>query len=741
VLTVIGLFLLISGRGLAADSWPKEITFDEGSLTVYQPQADSYSGNVLEGRSAVSWTDAQGGAPIFGAVWLTMNVEIDRDERMVHVRELKVPQVRFPEAEEDTQQQLADYLERELPSWDLPLELDRLITDLDLLGDAQTPGLRHEPPKIRYISEPAVLVLIDGEPKIESVTSPGGDKFDQVVNTPFLIVSPEGARSYYLSGGNELWYEADKPEGPWNPSKSVPSKVAGLVEPEEGAETDTGDGPPPKILVATEPTELIISDGLPNWAPVEGVLELLYMTNTDSSVFLEISSQAYYTMLSGRWYRGQQVNEEWIVEHVPNDQLPEAFTDIPEESAVGEVLTQVAGTTQAREAVLDNAIPQTAAVNRDDNSFSVEYDGKPEFKPIEDASNNLQSAVNTEKSVFKLGERYYSCEQGIWYEADSPTGPWRVATEVPEAIYSIPASSPHHNVTYVHVYDVTPTVVYVGYTPGYMGSYYSHGCVVYGTGWHYSPWYGPHYYPRPWTWGLHVRYNPWYGWSFGVSFSNGPFRVTFGFGGWGRPPYHGWWGPGGYRPYPRPYVRPGYTRVNINRNININNININTGNQIGNRPRPSQKPNIYNRPANQDRLAERPSTRDRKQPGVAQNRPNDVFTDKSGNVYRKDQDGKWQQRDRGEWKSAEGLDRRPSQGRGSPPSERPSTRPAQPTTRPSQPSAQPSTRPSQPSIGRPPTSATRPGLERDSRSRQQGSSRSQSYSRSRSAPRGGTRRR
>jgi len=225
-----------------------------------------------------------------------------------------------------------------------------------------------------------------------------------------------------------------------------------------------------------------VSDGPPKWAPVEGVADLLYMSNSDSDVFLEITTQAYYTVLSGRWYRGQQVDDEWNVTHVANDRLPEAFSDIPENSVVGDVLTQVAGTVQAREAVLDNAIPQTAAVNREDSSFAVDYDGKPAFKPVEGAQGDLESAVNTPKSVFKLGNRYYACEQGVWYEATSPTGEWKVCSKVPDAIYSIPPSNPHHNVTYVYIYDVTPKVVYVGYTPGYVGSYWYHGCVVYGTG-------------------------------------------------------------------------------------------------------------------------------------------------------------------------------------------------------------------------------------------------------------------
>ena len=58
-----------------------------------------------------------------------------------------------------------------------------------------------------------------------------------------------------------------------------------------------------------------------------------------------------------------------------------------------------------------------------------------------------------------------------------------MATAVPTEIYRIPASSPIHYVTYVHVYGFTPQVVYVGYTPGYMGTVVTpYGTVVYGTG-------------------------------------------------------------------------------------------------------------------------------------------------------------------------------------------------------------------------------------------------------------------
>jgi hypothetical protein len=128
-------------------------------------------------------------------------------------------------------------------------------------------------------------------------------------------------------------------------------------------------------------------------------------------------------------------------------------------------------------------------------------------------------------------------------------------------------TSPVYNVKYVRIYDSTPRVVYVGYTPGYTGSYVYYNTIFYGSGWYYPPWVSPYYYyPRYSTWGFNVSYNPWYGWSFGLSWGWGPFSVGYYSGGYWHNNhywhhrYYGHWGPGGYRPRPVHYGRYGYGR-------------------------------------------------------------------------------------------------------------------------------------------------------------------------------------
>ena len=133
----------------------------------------------------------------------------------------------------------------------------------------------------------------------------------------------------------------------------------------------------------------------------------------------------------------------------------------------------------------------------------------------------MRYVVNSPTPIIETApEQFYALQSGIWFVAPSPDGPWTVATSVPDAIYGIPPASPLHYVTYVDVYGATPEDVYVGYTPGYLGSVVApDGVVVYGTGYDYQPWIGTEWYPPPVTYGVAAEpvYNPAVGWAYGTA--------------------------------------------------------------------------------------------------------------------------------------------------------------------------------------------------------------------------------
>jgi len=207
---VFAAVFCLASTGLAADeptsSWPEEVRSGDWIITMYQPQVDSFEGNRLEARAAVSVKSVDGaGEPTFGAVWISANVDVDREARVVNVRSVEIPGVRFADSQERDREALAQLLETEMPRWEITMDLDHLIAGLGADAEhATTPGLKNDPPVFVHSTEPAVLLQYDGEPKTEVIR--GREGFERIVNTPFPVVRQKGGKSFYLFGGEEYWY-------------------------------------------------------------------------------------------------------------------------------------------------------------------------------------------------------------------------------------------------------------------------------------------------------------------------------------------------------------------------------------------------------------------------------------------------------------------------------------------------------------------------------------------------------
>ena len=150
------------------------------------------------------------------------------------------------------------------------------------------------------------------------------------------------------------------------------------------------------------------------------------------------------------------------------------------------MLASVPGTQQAAEAVLLAQVPQTARVNKKElKAPEVAYAGDPKFEKVE--KTKVERAVNTDKSIIKVGDMYYMCYEGVWFMGTSPNGPWTVTSKVPGEIYEIPISSPAHNVTYVTVEDDDDEWATFATAAMYTGVMVAWGCAVWGSGWYYPP--------------------------------------------------------------------------------------------------------------------------------------------------------------------------------------------------------------------------------------------------------------
>ena len=253
-------------------------------------------------------------------------------------------------------------------------------------------------------------------------------------------------------------------------------------------------------------------EGAIAYKPVTGAGELQWVSNTEADLFRYGKMGDFYFLVAGRWFKSGGLAGPWTF---ATPTLPAEFKKIPIEHERSRVLVSVPGTPQANEAIQLASIPRTAKVSkRDTKAPEVIYSGDsgPQFKTIEGA-NGLQYAVNTDKDIIKFGDLYYMCFQGVWFMAKAAAGPWEVASSIPKEIYTIPTSSPVNHVTYVTVEeDNDDEWVTFAYVAAYTGMMIGYGCVMWGSGWYYPPYYyGGIYYPYPHTYGMGAWYNPYTG--------------------------------------------------------------------------------------------------------------------------------------------------------------------------------------------------------------------------------------
>jgi hypothetical protein len=555
-----------SAAPVADKGWPRTFNSGTDTFTVYQPQVDKWDSNRVYLYSAVEAQNQSKKSSNYGVIWFNARAEVDKLNRTVTLDQVQLTKVNFP-TDPGKNAELTKLLETKLPNATKTVSLDRLMAATDADGaPIKTVEVKNDPPAIIFSTKSSVLVLIDGPAQLREVQ---GTHLERVINTKAVLLFENDKKTYYLRV-SDWWLQAPGLEGPWTYAKKLPDDMKKAEEyivsqtggqtletgqsaqqpsPNSSGQSAQGSAPQPSlkaagknaeipmVYVAFGPTELIETRGDPVFQPIPGT-GLEYAENTNGDLF-RLSGE-YYVLISGRWFEAKSFVGPWTF--VSGSDMSPDFAKIPENSPKATVLASVPGTPQAKEGLIANSIPQTATITRSEAKLTVVYDGEATFVPIEGTS--MTYAKNTSVPVIKVSDNNYYCvEAGVWFKAPTPQGPWRVADTIPEEIYTIPPSSPIYYVTYVKVYNSTPDVVYVGYTPGYYGTVVSASTttVVYGTGWYYPPYISPTvWYGWPYTYGVGAGFT-WTentGWSFG-----------FGYGYAYYPWYYPWWGPMGYYGY------------------------------------------------------------------------------------------------------------------------------------------------------------------------------------------------
>ena len=541
--TVQGRSGFVSGRYVQenkeAEGWPRSYETGKGRMTLYQPQFTEWSDfKSIDALVAAQFQKSPDANPVFGVIGLKGKTSYDEDAGEVVITDITVTDLNFSGLGRDDLTALAVETGKLLPAGPVTVSESRVTASLaEQKRMTDVSGLKADPPPIFVSKSPAILLQTDGPAAYAPVKGKTGLSF--VVNTNWDLFRIDEGGALYLRDDTH-WLKGSAATGPWAAVAELPALLKELPDDNSWADARAamppeayGSAAVPKVIATDKPAELILFEGEPALQDVPGTA-LQWASNTESDVFFDKTGKQWYVLLSGRWFRATTLDGPWTF---ATPDLPADFRNIPEDGPYYAVRASVPGTSESAEARLKASIPTTARVEAGSITPTVAYTGDAQFAPIE--TTDLSYATNTSETVIRVGDRYFLLQDGVWFMADNPNGPWQLAREIPEAIYRIPPSSPLYNVTYVRVYESEPDAVWYGYTMGYLYGFLAWDTYVYGTGWSYPPyWYNwagygyPIYYPRPITWGLGAYYNPVRGMYGRYGYAYGPYRGIAGARAW-----------------------------------------------------------------------------------------------------------------------------------------------------------------------------------------------------------------
>src|SRR4030095_1630447 len=145
---ILGFLLTACASTWAQDpGWPRQITKQGGTLVYYQPQVDDWKEfSDLTWRLPITLTPP-GGKQVVGVLEMEGHTDVDNDNKLVLISNLKVTGTHFPSLEPATSAQM-DQLARTFVPPTVTISLHRLVAVVKKAEAVQSVPVKNDPPAI-----------------------------------------------------------------------------------------------------------------------------------------------------------------------------------------------------------------------------------------------------------------------------------------------------------------------------------------------------------------------------------------------------------------------------------------------------------------------------------------------------------------------------------------------------------------------------------------------------------------
>lgn len=191
---------------------------------------------------------------------------------------------------------------------------------------------------------------------------------------------------------------------------------------------------PPVIYVSQKPAVLVVFDGKPSFAPIEGTA-LTYALNTNWEIVHDPAAGLYYVHARSGWYASPGAAGPFTP-----TVAPASFAAIPATGRLSYIRTALKAPKPAG-TVVPHVIVSTVP------SALIDIAGQPQFGSI--PGTQLRYVSNTNSDLFFSRDTtiWYVLLSGRWFSAANLNGPWTFASaHLPADFKKIPEDSPRGRV-------------------------------------------------------------------------------------------------------------------------------------------------------------------------------------------------------------------------------------------------------------------------------------------------------
>jgi hypothetical protein len=200
IASLVLILALATASGAQDPGWPRQRTENGNTLVMYQPQVDDWKNfTELEWRMAISLTPA-GGKSAVGVMVLKGDTEVDNENKMVLISNLKIVNTNFPSLDPASAAQMDQLVKTFLPQA-VSVSLHRLVACVPKKESVPGVQLNNDPPVIFVNYKPSILLDVDGQPVRAPIQK---TNLEYVVNTHWPLFFEKSKAEYYLLAG-ENW--------------------------------------------------------------------------------------------------------------------------------------------------------------------------------------------------------------------------------------------------------------------------------------------------------------------------------------------------------------------------------------------------------------------------------------------------------------------------------------------------------------------------------------------------------